>query len=440
MRSILANPMILRAAIVLVIAVFCFLVGAIVIRLVKERVSPEAAVKELRAASGGIEAYHGVITRLKEQEKELSKLRVQERERAAATETISAAVLENLTSGVLLFGATGTVRQANPAAKAILGYASPFGLHARDVFRGSTSVRLQAGEAVRGGDALPQAVELALAGGQSFRRVEAEYTTPAGAHRVLGITISPVTASTGARVGVACLVSDLTEIASLSRQVQLRERQAALGEMSAGIAHEFKNALATISGYAQMLQSEQGDTVRDFAGKIASETSSLTRIVTDFLNFARPQEVDFEAVQLRPLLEDCARECGVSLDLAGVADDFELCGDRTALRQAFSNLLRNSAEAAPQGAHVAVGAEATGDACRVVLRDSCGGIPADVLPKVFIPFFTTKAQGTGLGLALVHRIVTDHSGTIQVASDEGTTTFTLSFPAGNLARKAGNPG
>ena len=422
----------------LLIALFFFVIGAIVMRLLRQRLSPETAVSELRAASTGIEAYHAVITRLKEQEKEISRLREQERQRAAASETLSAAVLDNLASGVVLFHPAGTVRQANPAAKAILGYASPLGLHARDLFRGASSVRMQAGEPPRPPEALVDAIGSAMRDGQAFRRLEAEYVTPAGERRVLGITLSPVATATGSRLGVACLVSDLTEIAALSRQVQLRERQAALGEMSAGIAHEFKNSLATISGYAQMLQSEPGDTVRQFSGKIATETSSLTRIVTDFLNFARPQAVETEPVELRPMLEDCARECGVSLDLAGVPGGFQRWGDPTALRQAFANLLRNSAEAATGEARVAVRAQAGASGCRIELQDNCGGIPADVLPKVFIPFFTTKPQGTGLGLALVHRIVTDHGGTVQVASRDGGSLFTLSFPPAKPAGLARN--
>ncbi len=391
---------------------------------------PRPAAAETDAFASA--AVQGVIQRLKEQEKELERLRQAERERAQASETVSAAVLSNLTSGVLLFSPTGTVRQANEAARAILGYASPTGLHARDLFRGVSAVRQETGESESSADSLMRALDVALGTGQAFRRLEAEYATPAGESRVLGITLSPVRGPAGEALGVACLVSDLTEITGLARQMRLKENLASLGEMSAGIAHEFKNSLATISGYAQMLNAENdSETVREFASKIVSETASLTRIVTDFLNFARPRTLEPEPIDVRQLLEECARECYVDLRLE-MPEGFSLVGDRTALRQAFSNLLRNSAESGKNGATVRVEITAQADTqqARIVLRDNGGGIPAEDLARIFIPFFTTKSGGTGLGLALVHRIVTQHGGSIAVASGASGSTFTLSFPAG----------
>jgi signal transduction histidine kinase len=299
------------------------------------------------------------------------------------------------------------------------------------------------GEPDRAAESLVEAVGQALRQGSAFRRVEADYQTPAGERRVLGITLSPVRGPGGDTLGAACLVSDLTEITTLARQVRLRENLAALGEMSAGIAHEFKNSLATISGYAQMLATERdAETSQEFARKIVAETSSLTRIVTDFLNFARPQDIQAENVELRPLLEDCARECGVRLRFGAFPPELELNGDRTALRQAFANLLRNSAEAARDGqpAEVAVSAESAGGSLRLVLRDNGRGIPEEDLAKIFIPFFTTKSQGTGLGLALVHRILSEHGGSISVASDAAGSTFTLSLPAAKAAPTAAKLG
>jgi len=417
-------------------------------RRMRQKITEEDAGEPARRASGensgfSMAAYQGVIQRLKEQEKELDRLHKVERERAQVSENVSAAVLSNLPSGVLLFNPAGLVQQANQAAKSILGYASPLGLHARDLFRGVSNVRMAAGEPEASLDALLDAVEQALRKGSAFRRLEADYRTPGGDRRVLGITLSPVRTAAGDTLGAACLVSDLTEITTLARQVRLRENLAALGEMSAGIAHEFKNSLATISGYAQMLAGERDpETSQQFARKIAAETSSLTRIVTDFLNFARPRDIQAETVALRPLLEDCARECGVTLRFSAFPPGLELNGDPTALRQAFANLLRNSAEAARDGqpAEVAVSAESAGEALRLVLRDNGGGIPQEDLAKIFIPFFTTKSQGTGLGLALVHRILSEHGGAISVASDAAGSTFTLSFPAAKAAPTAGRLG
>ncbi len=432
----------------LVGGIFVLTLGIWLMRRLRRKFTEEDAAEPARRAAAensgfSLAAYQGVIQRLKEQEKELDRLHKVERERAQVSENVSTAVLSNLPSGVLLFNPAGLVQQANEAAKSILGYASPLGLHARDLFRGVSSVRMAAGEPEASLDALLDAVEQALRQGAAFRRVEAGYQTPAGERRVLGITLSPVRTAAGDTLGAACLVSDLTEITTLARQVRLSENLAALGEMSAGIAHEFKNSLATNSGYAQMLAGERDpETSQQFARKIAAETSSLTRIVTDFLNFARPQDIQAETLELRPLLEDCASECGVALRFTAFPPGLELNGDPTALRQAFANLLRNSAEAARDGQppEVAVSAESAGEALHLVLRDNGGGIPQEDLARIFIPFFTTKSQGTGLGLALVHRILTEHGGAISVASDPAGSTFTLSFPATRATPAAGKLG
>jgi signal transduction histidine kinase len=398
----LAETVLSRSAWLLVAAGFVFLLGIWLMRRLRQNLMQEQETTSASASESSgfaLAAYHGVIQRLKEQEQELARLRQAENERAEASENISAAVLSNLGSGVLFFNRAGLLQQANAAAREILGYASPLGLNARQLFRGVGKVRADANDGASFGS-LEETVELALRQGETFRRVEAEYQTPSGEERVLGITISPVRTSAGEMLGATCLISDLTEITKMSRQMRLRENLAALGEMSAGIAHEFKNSLATISGYAQLLSQEADPArVKQFASKISSTTSNLALVVTDFLNFARPQEIQKRSLELRPILEQCATECGVQLETAGVAGDFVIDGDPTAVRQAFHNLLRNSAEAARNGERVRVVAQAQSDGAwaKVVLRDNGSGIPREHLSKIFIPFFTTKTKGTAWG-------------------------------------------
>ena len=434
--SWLTNPLLLRMAIVFIAAAFLFGLAVVLMRHLRRNLTGED--EERRTSVDGPEfqlaAYHGVIQQLKEKEQELQRIRQQATERATASQNLSAVVLSNLTSGVLVFNSAGTVRQANDAARQILGYATAFGMHARDLFRGVSQLRRETGETAP--ETLPEAVSAAR-DGIAYRRLQADYTAPQGEKRVLGITLSPVRGSAGEAFGTACLISDLTEVTSLERQVRTREQLASLGEMSAGIAHEFKNSLATISGYAQMLRADNDpEVVRQFAAKIVDETSNLTRIVTDFLAFARPQELTSQAVNLHQTLEECGREAGVELDLAALPFGVCISGDSTALRQAFSNLLRNSAEAARDGVPIRVSVSGDEDArgVQLVVRDNGRGIPPDALPRIFVPFFTTKSEGTGLGLALVHRIVTQHGGAIAVSSDGQGTTFTLSFPAEKLAK------
>jgi len=437
MSSLLTDRSVLLLAALTIIGLFAFAGGWMLIRRMRRTLAEEPKAGSLHGSpEPGPEfaaaTVQAVIARLKEQEKELERLRKAEHSRAQTSENISAAVLSNLASGVLLFGPALLVRQANEAARGILGYASPTGLHAREVFQGASRLRSDPSDSRPSPANLSEAVEFCLRSGASLRRLESDYTTPTGEKRVLGITLSPVRGAAGEALGAACLVSDLTEISSMTQQMRLRENLASLGEMSAGIAHEFKNSLATISGYAQMLTAENDpQTTQQFAGKIVSETASLTRIVTDFLNFARPKGLEAETVELRSLIEDCGRECGVRLKLNGFDGGLSLLGDATALRQAFSNLLRNSAEAGRDGATVTVEVQAASDpqATRLVFKDDGTGIPRENLARIFVPFFTTKAAGTGLGLALVHRIVSEHGGTVSVTSDATGSTFTLSFPA-----------
>ncbi len=451
-RHLLQNPLVLKMVIGLAVVLAISLLGLILMKLARREITKteDFGTARVSAENPGfsLAAYEGVIRKLKDQEKELERLRKSERDRATESASLSEAVLSNLGSGVVLFNTMSLVRQANPAAKTLMGYASPFGLHARDMFRGVTTVRIPENQptAALGNTSesasLVKMIDLCARHGQSFRRIEADYKTPDGQGRVLGITISPVRSAKDEAVGAACLISDLTEITHLSQQMRLRENMAALGEMSAGIAHEFKNAIATISGYAQMLEQEaRGDGNRaEFASKIANETDSLSRIVTDFLNFAKPQGLQREPIEIRPLLEDCAQEAGVKPEFGDFPQGAVVEGDPVALRQAFSNLLRNSAEATPASTQAVVKIEGavSGTGLRFTLQDNGSGIAADQLSRIFIPFFTTKATGTGLGLALVHRIVTEHGGAVGVASEgigKGAT-FTLTFPPAAMGRKA----
>src|SRR5713226_3848929 len=184
-------------------------------------------------------SMQAVIQKLREQEKELAALHRRDRERAQQTERLSEAVTRNMPAGLLLISAAGLITSANPAAEAALD------VHALAYRRYA--------EVLGKESSLSILLATCLSEGRTFRREEVEYTTPKGELRQLGVTISPILGKSAQVTGALCLLSDLTELAALQRQVQVKESLAALGELSAGIAHEFKNALATISGYAQMI-------------------------------------------------------------------------------------------------------------------------------------------------------------------------------------------
>jgi PAS domain S-box-containing protein len=368
-----------------------------------------------------------VILRLREQEKELERLHKAERERAENTARLSEEVTRNMPAGLIVIGANGLISGTNPAAEQALGIK---GL----VFR-------RYSEALGESSTLTSLIQRCLAEGKIFRREQAAHIAPDGTHRQLGVTISPIRRGEQKATGAICLLSDLTELASLQKQMQLRENLAALGELSAGIAHEFKNALATISGYAQMIQSEPNaaDT-RENAGKILDQTRSITHVVTEFLRYARPLEISEEPVALRSLLDRITCELKELQPLVQITVDgdfAEIAGDEGLLRQAFLNLARNAAEAASSHSatpSVILRGEtarfADENFQRLRVLDNGPGIPAEVLPKLFRPFFTTKVNGTGLGLAVVQKILLQHGGRVEAQNrSEGGAEFIVTLPA-----------
>jgi len=376
-------------------------------------------------------SMQSVIQRLREQEKELERLHRQEKDRAQQTERLIAAVSSHMPTGLLLINAAGLVTTANPAAEAALGI-------------GGVSYR-RYNESLGPESRLVALIGQCLREGSTFQREEVEHKTPSGETRHLGVTVSPIFAQQPAQApqkasGALCLLSDLTELTALQKQVRLKENLAALGEMSAGIAHEFKNALAIISGYAQMIRGEaSAPELVESAAKIEQETHTLTHVVTEFLRFARPLAVEYEAVPLAPLVERVVGEVretspGVEIKLEG--EFAEATGDADLLRQALRNLIRNAAEAVGEGAgprrvlvHGVIDESPGHAAQRIIVTDNGAGIAPEDLPRVFLPFFTTKADGTGLGLAVVQKIALQHGGGVEARNlPEGGAEFMFWLP------------
>jgi len=225
----------------------------------------------------------------------------------------------------------------------------------------------------------------------------------------------------------------------------LKNNLESLGEMSAGLAHEFKNAVAALHGYAQLLQNlESNEKARSAAESLLNEVRNLSEMVTAFLNFARPQPLQLEEVCLPELISDCSielqpvfQDLRVNFDVANEADSLTVGADERMLRQTVLNLMRNAAEAIPEEAAKRLVTVTTkrdrdgaGNVFAVIeVKDSGAGIPPAHLQKIFIPFFTTKAKGHGVGLALSHRVITEHGGTLTAEnSPEGGAVFTIRLP------------
>jgi signal transduction histidine kinase len=232
----------------------------------------------------------------------------------------------------------------------------------------------------------------------------------------------------------------LTELAALQQQMQLKENLAALGELSAGIAHEFKNALATISGYAQMIRGEElGGEASDYADKILEQTRSITHVVTEFLKYARPLDIGSEPVALDVVVERVVAEIAAAKPVVSVGAQgwfASVVGDEGLLRQALLNLARNAAEScetsAGGGKVIVKGEVLYGEDSalqRITIFDNGAGIAEDALGKLFRPFYTTKAHGTGLGLAVVQKIIVQHGGQVEARNRaEGGAAFMVTLP------------
>ena len=247
----------------------------------------------------------------------------------------------------------------------------------------------------------------------------------------LGLTVSPIREGPGGTAqGVICLFSDLTEVMELEEQLRLKDSLARLGEMTAGIAHEFRNGLATIHGYGRLLDLDRLPAdFRPYVQGIRDETVALGQVVTNFLNFARPTELALAPVEMAGLVERAAEEVRTDVRARGgdvvVRGEFgRVEGDEVLLRQALSNLCRNAFEACDQ-ARVSpqIVIEGQRDPVhgvqRISVSDNGPGVPANAVDHVFRPFFTTKKQGTGLGLALVQKIIVTHNGRVTIVNRDG---------------------
>jgi len=281
----MANPMLLRAGVVFFCASFAFLLGLIFIRQLRKSIDDEAEISSESAPAFEafpVHVYNTVIQQLKQQKHELQVQSQAEQNRARTTETLSQAVLSNLSCGVLVFGTNGLVKTSNPAAKKILGFASTTGMSAADIFRGAVVSHAAAAAAVPDESSeeirLADEVDLVLHEGSERRDVEAEYETPGGDRRFIAVTVSAVPAADGNRLGVACLINDLSELQ------HLRLQQAQCGEISGEMALRLRTSLTTISSYAQGLaEAVDPAEARRLAADIAHQAADLDRSIGGFL-------------------------------------------------------------------------------------------------------------------------------------------------------------
>jgi two-component system sensor histidine kinase PilS (NtrC family) len=299
--------------------------------------------------------------------------------------------------------------------------------------------------------ALPPDLAAALTvdlGGERSRRADFLYTTPDRRRIEIGLSATHLVTTDG-RTGFIFTFQDVTEIKRLERDARMKLRLAAVGEMAAGIAHEIRNPLASMSGSIQVLRQELplSSEQSQLMDIVIRESERLNDIIRSFLAYARPQRFAIAPVDLRQAVSDTAvllRNSAIvrenhHIDVEAPAAAVWLDADEGQIRQVIWNLATNGLRAMPDGGHLHLGVACSppdgtrpgADAGEVVLRvqDEGVGIPAEELDGIFQPFHGTFTKGTGLGLAIVHRIVSDYNGEVQVRSTPGAgTTFEVRLP------------
>lgn len=356
-------------------------------------------------------------------------------------------VFSQMREGVIAVDTTGKVTVANEAAGNLLG-------------------RIRPGQHL---DELPEEVADLLGTTLDRELPVSDYETaipgPEGESVPFMVSSSCLKTETGKTTGAVALLYDLSLIKRLERNVQRADRLSSIGTLAAGMAHEIKNPLVSIKTFTQLLADRYKDPEfrNTFEEVVPHEVERIDTIVSRLLDFARPRPVKYTQVDIRrtveevvALVENQLRKNFVSVELDFPDEHLIVSGDEQQLHQVFLNLILNAIDAMKEKGEGSLAIKARPsylfqrkqNAARLVERkcvrltvsDTGCGIPADKIAELFTPFYTTKDEGCGLGLAVVHSIVEEHGGEIDVASIVGEgTTFTVSLPTATVPESAEAP-
>jgi len=329
-------------------------------------------------------------------------------------------LLGSLRTGLLAADASGRLVRLSPEAARVLelGEVAPqLGRPLGEVLAAHPALAALLGEALRGRELPPRAeLELTLRGGRERRSI--------------GFTLVPVRDGSGALRGAALLFRDLTPFERQDEQARLRDRLAALGQMAAGLAHEIRNPLASIQVLLELLKRSLGRPEDvELVDEILVELDALTRIVNGSLEFVRPHAAMRAPVALEPLVHEAVRRARARVPFAGkvelaIEPGLQPSLDALQLESMLVNLIANAFEAmqeAPRGGghSLEVAIDSADGELRLRVADSGPGIPPENRERIFYPFFTTRVQGTGVGLAEVHKAVVSHGGSVEVRERAG---------------------
>jgi two-component system, NtrC family, sensor histidine kinase PilS len=348
------------------------------------------------------------------------------RQNLAELRALNQNVVESIPSGLITLSSYGTASFVNPAATAMLR-SEPLAILGRHITELGFFTN----------DGWNEARE-DLSKGRVVRR-EIDDLDVGGEPHSIGFAVSPLTTLEGAAAGFTLIFQDLTDMKKLEAELRLKDRMAAVGELSAGIAHEIRNPLAAIAGSVQVLKKSSSLTPQEqrLMSIVLKESERLNKSISEFLRFVRPQDK-------RAVAFDVAASISETLDLLENSSElhdshtirreiepasFQLVGDADQIRQVFWNLARNAVQAMPHGGTLTVRTRAADGSYDIVFTDSGRGMSQADLQRLFQPFRTNFPSGTGLGMAISYRIVQEHGGRIEVSSVQGAgSSITVSLP------------
>lgn len=336
-------------------------------------------------------------------------------------EAVNASIIHSIDSGLLTLNSNGIITTFNRAAEVIAGFD-------REEVLGKPLSQV-----------FPDVVEhLAISDTSQEKqpyRYEIEFKRKDGSVGYLGFSMSSLEEPGGRPVGNLLIFQDLTPFKNMEEHVKRVEKLAAVGEMAAGIAHEIKNPLASMSGSIQLLRTGVDATpvAKKLMDIVLRETDRLNTLANDFLLFARPRSDKTEPVEINSAIGDTLalfKEDGILENRIRVVQDLGAEAwtemDSEHARQIFWNLLLNAAEAIDGTGTISVSSKTEEDMVQVVVEDDGCGMSDETISRVFDPFYTTKIHGTGLGLSIVYRLLESYNGQLDVQSRQGQgTTFTV---------------
>jgi PAS domain S-box-containing protein len=338
-------------------------------------------------------------------------------------------ILESLNDGLAVFNEDGRVVRWNRQLEEIYGirHEDAVGRHMNDLFDGPIAQMLRTSGAM-------------TAEGGAFYRVPMATRHEPTRRLLINLAVTPLRDSQDATVGTIVILEDISTRVQLEEQLQISEKMASIGLLAAGVAHEVNTPLTGISSFTQMLLegAEPDDPKTKVLEKIERQTFRAAKIVNGLLNLARPPQVESGPSDINAVINDVLAllehqfktgRIQVRKEFADVAPIVQ--GVEYKLQQVFLNLFMNARDAMPRGGWLTISTRSERDAAVVEIADTGSGIPAEVLSRIYDPFFTTKeiGKGTGLGLSITYGIVQEHGGTITCDSQAGQgTRFTLRLP------------